>query len=100
LSRKTEGDALAVELLPMLLLGDVTATEGDFDDPHVGALRLVEALRLLNMDRHLDELKSAIASAQTAGEIEERDRLVLELSALARRRKAALPKAEAAQTTP
>ena len=99
LSRKTEGDALAVELLPMLLLGDVTATEGDFDDPRVGAQRLVEALRLLNMDRRLDELKTAIAAAQTAGELEERDRLVLELSALARRRKAALPKAEAAQTT-
>jgi DNA primase len=99
LTRKTEGDALAVEFLPMLLIADVTTAGDDFSDPFVGAQRLIGSLRLMNIDRRLDELKAAIASAQTAGEIEERDRLVLEQLALASQRRALLPKAETAQTT-
>lgn len=99
LSRKTEGNALAAELLPMLLLGDAASAEGDFSDVFIGAQRLVDSLRLLNMDRRLDDLKAEIASAQMAGETELLDRLVLEQLALAGRRKALLPKAETAQAT-
>jgi DNA primase len=96
LSRETQGDPSA-DFLPGLLMGEPTEAE---DDPDVArelnAERCLNALRLMNVDRRISELRSELAAAERNGETARCDQLATEHLDLSRRRSALLPRAEAA----
>jgi DNA primase len=96
LSQKTEGDALAAELLPMLLMGDALRSDNeDFDERRISAERCIDTLRLIRVDRRIDELRTEVAAAERNGDTERMDRLAIEQIELTRQRSALLPRAEA-----
>ena len=64
-------------------------------DGHTVASCLSE-LRLEALDRKIGEMASQVTEADRRGDLEERDRLVLEQVELTRRRRSLLPRAEAA----
>ncbi len=97
LSKKTEGDPIS-ELLPSLLMSEAEVQENDqFEARQLAAQRCIDALRLMNVDRRISDLRSEIAVAERNGETERRDRLSIEQVELTRRRDGLLPKAEAMQ---
>jgi len=97
LSQKLEGDPVA-DLLPGLLMSDAGTDEKPSDGGQLAAQRCVDALRLMNVDRRINDLRSEIAAAERNGDTELRDRLSTEHLGLARRRSAMLPKTEALRT--
>ena len=98
LSRKTEGEPVS-ELLPALLMHVTPESEEKASDGgRLAAQRCVDALRLMNIDRRLGDVRAEIAEAERNGELERRDKLSAEHLDLARRRSALLPKPEAMQT--
>lgn len=97
LSKKTEGDSLAAELLPLLLMGDL-ADDEDVDQRLTNAERCIDALRLMKVERRIDELKAELAAVERDGDAAELDRLVNEQIELTRQRSALLPRAEAMPT--
>jgi hypothetical protein len=96
LSMKTEGDPIA-ELLPSLLMTEADVQETDQSARQLAAQKCIDALRLMNVDRRISDLRSEIAVAERNGETERRDRLSIEHLELTRRRDGLLPKAEAMQ---
>jgi DNA primase len=97
LSKKTEGDPIS-ELLPSLLMGEAEVSENpQLEARQLDAQRCIDALRLMNVDRRLSDLRSEIAIAERDGEMEHRDKLSIEHLQLIRRRDGLLPKAEAMQ---
>ena len=88
LSSAIEDDARASELLARLM---ITGEVESFDDALAQADSCLNALRLMKLDRHIDELSSEIAEAERAGEAERRDRLSLQLLELSRQRSGFLP---------
>jgi len=96
LSQKTDGDALAAELLPMLLMNDVLRSNNeDTDERWLIAERCIDTLRLIRVDRRIDELRTEVAAAERNGDNEKMDRLAIEQIELTRQRSALLPRAEA-----
>ena len=96
LSQKTDGDALAAELLPMLLMSDVLRSDNeDTDERRLSAERCIDTLRLIRVDRRIDELRTEVAAAERNGDSERMDRLAIEQIELTRQRSALLPRAEA-----
>ncbi len=97
LSKKTEGDPIS-ELLPSLLMGEAEVGESmQLEVRQLDAQRCIDALRLMNVDRRISDLRSEIAAAERNGEVENCDRLSIEHLELIRRRDGLLPKAEAMQ---
>lgn len=97
LTRKTEGNPIS-ELLPSLLMGEAQVQENDQSEGrNLDAQRCIDALRLMNVDRRISDLRSEIAVAERNGETERRDRLSTEHVELTRRRDGLLPRAEAMQ---
>jgi len=97
LTRKTEGNPIS-ELLPSLLMAEPQGQENDQSEGrHLDAQRCIDALRLMNVDRRISDLRSEIAVAERNGETERRDRLSTEQVELTRRRDGLLPRAEAMQ---
>ncbi len=97
LSEKTADDLLAKELLPMLFISDSThGSQEERDARRVMAERCIETLRLMGMDRRIDELKSELLTAERNGDTDQIDRLVVEQIELTRQRSALLPRMEAA----
>ena len=92
LSALTEGDAVAAELLPMLLMSEVSERA---DERLLTAERCLDRLRLMRIDRRIDELKSEMAEAQRANDDERLARISIEQIELTRRKVALMPKAEA-----
>ena len=88
LSSAIEDDARASELLARLM---ITGEVESFDDALAQADSCLNALRLMKLDRHIDELSSEIAEAERAGEAERRDRLSIQLLELSRQRSGFLP---------
>jgi DNA primase len=95
LSARVEGDPGAAEILPRLLIGDATE--------HVTAERLpataascLNALRLMTVDRRINELSAELAEAERAGDSEKSGRVAVAHLELTRRRAALLPMADAA----
>lgn len=88
LQSKTETDEVAADLVPLLLMSEAER-EGDepADDVLVNAESCLTALRLLMIDRHINELVAELATAEREGDTERRDRLVLEHLDWARRKK-------------
>jgi DNA primase len=76
LSSTTAEDPRASELLARLMM---TETSESFDESLTAAESCLSALRLMKLDRHIDELKSELAEAERAGDAGLRDRLTLEL---------------------
>src|ERR1700730_247575 len=95
LSQKTEGDALAAELLPMILMSDALRSDNeDTDERRISAERCIDTLRLIRVDRRIDELRTEVATAERNGDTERMDRLAIEQIELTRQRSALLPRAE------
>jgi DNA primase len=96
LSKKTETAPIS-ELLPSLLMTEAETLEKDQSARQLAAQKCIDALRLMNVDRRIGDLRSEIAVAEHKGETERRDRLSIEHLELTRRRDGLLPKAEAMQ---
>jgi DNA primase len=84
LSEATADDSQAGELLARLLMIDTTAES--FDESQAAADRCLDALRLMKLDRRIDELSSEKTDADRAGDAERRDRVALELLELLKQR--------------
>jgi replicative DNA helicase len=95
MSQETAGDTVAAELLPRLIMNETTES---FDESMTTADSCLDALRLMKIDRRIDELRSEVAEAERAGEAERRDRLALELLQLAKQRSDFLPQAQTSKT--
>ena len=88
LSEETAGDSSLTELLPRLILNE---SPESFDESLATAESCLNTLRLMKLDRRIDELRSEAAEAERAGDTELRDRLALELLELSKRRAGFLP---------
>jgi DNA primase len=96
LSAKTENDPLAADFVPLFLMSEPRREEGEaVDDTLASAESCLGTLRLMTIDRRINELSVGIANAERAGDSEQRDQLVLEQLDWARRRSTLLPRAEA-----
>ena len=67
-----------------------------FDESMADANSCLDALRLLKLDRDIDELSTEIAEADRADDSQRRDRLVMEKLELSKRRSRFLPQGKAA----
>src|SRR5262249_28460887 len=88
LSAETADSPAVSELLARLMLTDPIE---NFDEALAQADSCVDALRLMKLDRQIDEMAAEIAEAERAGEPEKRDRLVLEKHELSKQRASFLP---------
>jgi len=95
MSAETADNPSAGELLARLMLADPIE---NFDEAMTQADRCVDALRLMKLDRRIDEISSEVAEAERAGEGEKRDRLSLQLLELSKQRANYLPHAQASKT--
>jgi DNA primase len=88
LGAKTEGDPLAADLVPLLLMSESQRAEGEaVDDTLANAESCFDALRLMMVDRRINELSIEMAAAERTGDAERRDRLALEHLEWARRKR-------------
>jgi DNA primase len=79
LSEKTVEDAVAADLLPLLLMTESQRAEGEaLDDVMVIAESCLNALRLMSTDRRIAELGLEMVAAERAGDMARRDQLALE----------------------
>ena len=89
LTARTDDDPLAADLVPLLLMSEPERAEGEaVDDTLASAESCFNALRLMMVDRRINELSVEIAAAERVGDTERRDQLALEHLEWARRRKA------------
>ncbi len=94
LSAETADNPAVGELLARLMLAEGIE---NFDEALTQADSCVDALRLMKLDRQIDELSSEVAEAERAGEAERRDQLSLQLLELAKQRASFLPAAQASR---
>lgn len=92
LSERTQGDEVAAELLPRLLMSEASDKE---EERLLNAERCLDRLRLMRIDRRIDELKSEMADAQRINDDEKLARISTEQIELTRLKVALLPRAEA-----
>ncbi len=79
LMSRAEDDPVATDLLPLLLMSEPQRDKDEaMDDVLANAESCLNALRLMAVDRRINELGLEIASAERAGDMERRDRLALE----------------------
>jgi hypothetical protein len=98
LMAETEGDPVAEDLVPLLLMSEPEREAGEaLDDAIAVAESCFNALRLMNLDRRIHAIGLEVASAERAGDTERRDQLALEQLELTKQRTALFqPKNEAA----
>jgi len=96
LSRKTEDDTSAQELLPMLLIGTIAPDDEKPEDVRLTVGKCLDALRLVNIDRRIRELSAEIAAAERNGDDDRRIELIMEYGELDRRRKSFEPQSQIA----
>jgi hypothetical protein len=90
---KIEGHAESLASLPVVFLNDsLHADEEEFT-----AEKCVSSLKLMRINRRIDELNASLANAERANNAEEIGQLLKEHLELTRRRDELLPKAEAMQ---
>jgi DNA primase len=88
LNAKTMDDPLAADLVPLLLMSEPERAEGEaVDDTLANAESCLAALRLMMVDRRINELSIEMAAAERSGDTARRDQLALEHLEWARRRK-------------
>ncbi len=95
LSEATAGTPAAAEILPRIL---ITEPAESFDESLVDANSCVDALRLMKLDRDIDELSTQIAEADRAGDDQQRDQLVMKKLGLSKQRTNFLPQAQAGKS--
>jgi hypothetical protein len=101
LSELTADDAVATDIVPLLLMSEPERAEGEATDAFIfEAENCLRTLRLMHVDRRIKELAAEIAAADRAGEAERRDRLIMEDLEWKRRRSALalLPRSSEAAT--
>lgn len=97
LAAKTEDDPLAAEFIASILMAESQRAEGDDADETMStAESCLYTLRLMTVDRRINELRAEQATAERQGDTERRDRLAVEDLELARRRNTLLPRIQAA----
>jgi DNA primase len=95
LGQRTEGDAVAADLVPLLLMSEPAEerAQGEAaDDVLAEAESCLLTLRLMRVERRLKDLAIEITAAERAGDNERRDALVMENLNWTRRRSALLPR--------
>ena len=92
LSEAIADDRGAAEILPRILINEPAES---FDESLADANSCLDALRLMKLDRDIEELTTRIAEADRAGEAERRDRLIMEKLELSKRRSNFLPPGKA-----
>lgn len=95
LSAETADNPSAGELLARLLIAEPTEA---FDEAMAQADSCLNALRLMKLDRQIDDLSSQVAEAERAGEAERRDQLSLQLLELSKQRGNYLPAVHVSKT--
>src|SRR3989475_3265964 len=93
LSEATVDNSITAEVLPRLMIN--TAAQS-FDESLADANSCLDALRLMKLDRDIDELGSRIAEADRAGEDQLRDQLAMKKLGLSKQRGSFLPHGKAA----
>jgi DNA primase len=79
LSAKTEGDPVASDMVPLLLMGEPERAEGEaVDDTLKVAESCFLTLRGMSIDRRINDLRMEAAEAEAAGDTERHERLTLE----------------------
>src|ERR1043165_4401208 len=94
LSAETADSPAVGELLARLMLAEPIE---NFDEALAQADSCVDALRLMKLDREIEELSSEVAEAERAGEGERRDHLSLQLLELSKQRASFVPAAQASK---
>jgi len=92
---RVQEDESAVELLPVLFMGDFPGIVDGDADARIAAERDIEALNKMWIDGRIAQLVVDIKAADTGGDANLRDQLVLEQFDLERRRKALMPRPDA-----
>ena len=95
LSAETPDDAATGELLARLMIAEPIES---FDEALTHADSCLNALRLMKLDREIDELSSQVAEAERAGEAEKRDSLVMKKHELSKQRGNFLQAAQVSKT--
>jgi DNA primase len=88
LSEATADNSMAAEFLPRLMMNEPAES---FDESLADANSCLNALRLMKLDREIDELSAQIADADRLGENEARDRLAMKKLELSKQRNTFLP---------
>jgi DNA primase len=88
LSEATADNSTAAEILPRIMMDEPAES---FDESLADANSCLDALRLMKLDREIDELSSRIAEADRAGENELRDQLAMKKLGLSKQRGSFLP---------
>lgn len=96
LSERTEDDAIAPQVLPMLLMSETELPEKS-EERLLVAERCLDRLKLMRIDRRIEELKVELAEAQRSSDQERLAILSNEQIQLTRLKGALMPKAEAMQ---
>ena len=87
LGAKTEADPLAADLVPLFLMSEPQRDEGEaVDDTLASAESCLSTLKLMTVDRRINEITVELANAERAGDNERRDKLALEHLEWARRK--------------
>ena len=97
LAEKTEGDAAAQQLLPMLLMESVVTDMEGGTDLRLTVEKCLDALHLVNIDRRIRELSSEIAAAERDGDEKKAIELITEKCGLDLRRKTFEPQSQIAR---
>ncbi len=101
LSEKIGDDVTAAALLPMLLMSDALLTESQTAESRRQlAEKCLDTLRLMKVERRINELKTDLAAAERNGDEQRLMQLSLEQIELQKKRNALLPQAEAAFQAP
>jgi DNA primase len=91
IARRIEADPIALELLPSLLMNELSGDDNDeHGDGHTAESCLAE-LRLRSLSNRISEISSEMTDADRTGDAEKRDRLVLEQIELTKRLNALRP---------
>ncbi|HEX6189950.1 MAG TPA: DNA primase [Pyrinomonadaceae bacterium] len=98
LSAETADDPSTSELLARLMIAEPIPDASGFDEALTQADSCLNALRLMKLDREIDELSSQVAEAERAGEAEKRDSLVMKKHELSKQRGNFLPAAQVSKT--
>jgi DNA primase len=93
LSEATVETPAAAEILPRILINEPAES---FDESLADANSCLDALRLLKLDRDIEELSTQIAEADRAGDEQRRDQLVMKKLGLSKQRTNFLPHTNAA----
>ncbi len=88
LSEATADNSMAAEFLPRVMMNEPAES---FDESLADANSCLNALRLMKLDREIDELSAQIADADRMGQNDERDRLAMKKLELSKQRSTFLP---------